>query len=60
VSSPATTTTAANTGVGAKAYALFNQMMAGDFGRESHFAQAAAASSALSQQQANLLTRPLH
>jgi hypothetical protein len=51
VSSPATRTTA---------YALLNQMMAGDFGRESHFAQAATALSALPQQQASLLTRPLH
>jgi hypothetical protein len=45
---------------GAKAYALLNQMMAGDFGSNSHFAQAATALSASSQQQANLLTRPLH
>jgi hypothetical protein len=44
----------------AKAYALLNQMMARDFGRESHFAQAATELSASSQQQANLLTRPLH
>jgi hypothetical protein len=61
VSAPATTTTTDPTaGVGAKAYALLNQMMAGDFGRESHFAQAATALSASSQPQANLLTRPLH
>ncbi|WP_024512555.1 hypothetical protein [Bradyrhizobium sp. ARR65] len=54
------TTTDAVASAGAKAYALFNQMMAGDFGGESHFAQAATALSAPSQQQANLLTRPLH
>jgi hypothetical protein len=35
-------------------------MMAGDVGRDSHFAQAATASSASSQQDANFLTRPLH
>jgi hypothetical protein len=35
-------------------------MMAGDFGGESHFAQTATTLSASSQQQANLLTRPLH
>ncbi|WP_407181796.1 hypothetical protein [Bradyrhizobium sp. STM 3562] len=54
------TTTDAVASAGAKAYALFNQMMAGDFGGEAHFAQAATALSAPSQQQANLLTRPLH
>jgi hypothetical protein len=59
-SAPATTTTDHAAGAGAKAYALLNQMMAGDFGRDSHFAQAATASSALSQQHANFLTRPLH
>jgi len=45
---------------GARAYALLNQMMAGDFSGESHFAQAATALSASSPQQANLLARPLH
>lgn len=57
---PTTTTTDHAAGTGAKAYALLNQMMAGDFGRDSHFAQAATASSASSQQHANFLTRPLH
>jgi hypothetical protein len=56
----ATTTTNPTASAGAKAYALFNQMMAGDFGGESHFAQAATTLSASSQQQANLLTKPLH
>jgi hypothetical protein len=59
-SAPATTTTDHAAGAGAKAYALLNQMMAGDVGRDSHFAQAATASSASSQQDANFLTRPLH
>ncbi|UFW48475.1 MULTISPECIES: heparin lyase I family protein [Bradyrhizobium] len=59
-STPATTTTDTAAGAGAKAYALLNQMMAGDFGSDSHFAQAGVASSASSQQQANFLTRPLH
>ena len=54
------TTSSSTPSAGAKAYALLNQMMAGDFGGESHFAHAATASSAASQQQANLLTRPLH
>ena len=57
---PATTTTDHAAGAGAKAYALLNQMMAGDIGRDSHFAQAATASSTPSQQHANFLTRPLH
>jgi hypothetical protein len=60
VMSTPTTTTDPAAGVGAKAYALLNQMMAGQFGAESHFAQAATALSASSQPQANLLTRPLH
>jgi hypothetical protein len=60
VSAPSTTTTDPTAGAGAKAYALLNQMMAGDFDGHSHFAQAATAFSASSQQQANLLTRPLH
>ncbi|UFW52815.1 MULTISPECIES: heparin lyase I family protein [Bradyrhizobium] len=59
-SAPATTTTDPAAGAGAKAYALLNQMMAGDCGRDSHFAQAATQSSASSQQHANFLTRPLH
>jgi hypothetical protein len=46
--------------VGAKSYALLNQMMAGDFGRDSHFAQVATASTASLQQSAISLTKPLH
>jgi hypothetical protein len=45
---------------GAKSYALLNQMMAGDFGRDSHFAQVATASTASLQQAATSLTKPLH
>jgi hypothetical protein len=60
VANVATTTTTPTPSAGATAYALLNQMMAGDFRGESHFAQAATALSASSQQQANLLTRPLH
>jgi hypothetical protein len=46
---------------GARSYALLNQMMAGDFGRDSHFGQTATtALSGLSQQQPNLLARALH
>jgi hypothetical protein len=57
----ATTTADPIAGTGARSYALLNQMMAGDFGRDSHFAQTAtAALSAMSQQQPNLLTRALH
>ncbi|WP_024520656.1 heparin lyase I family protein [Bradyrhizobium sp. Tv2a-2] len=44
---------------GTRAYALLNQMMAGDFGGQSHFAQAATALSASSPQQTPLLTRSL-
>jgi parallel beta-helix repeat protein len=56
----ATTTSNSGTGAGAQAYALLNQMMACESGRESHFAQIATAWSASSREQANLLTRPLH
>jgi hypothetical protein len=56
----ATTTTNSPASAGARSFALLNQMMAGDFNGASHFAQATTASSASSQQQANLLTRPLH
>ena len=56
----ATTTANPTPSASATAYALLNQMMARDFGGELHFAQAATASSPASQQQANLLTRPLH
>jgi hypothetical protein len=46
---------------GAKSFALFNQMMAGDFDGDSHFAPAAMASSSGSPQQSpHSLTRPLH
>jgi hypothetical protein len=56
----ATTSTDATGSAGARAYALLNQMMAGDFGGHSQFASTATASSASSQQQANLLATPLH
>jgi hypothetical protein len=59
VVSATATTTDATGGAGAKAYALLNQMMAGDFDSNSHFAHAATASES-SQQHANFLTRPLH
>ena len=55
-----TSATSSTPSAGARAYALLNQMMAGDFNGESHFAQAATALSSSSHQQANLLTRPLH
>ena len=42
----AATTTSSRPGAGATAYALLNQMMAGDFRNESHFTQAATALSA--------------
>jgi hypothetical protein len=48
------------TGAGARAFALLNQMMAGDFEGTSHFAQGTTTSSASSQQQSHFLTRPLH
>jgi len=35
-------------------------MMAGDFGRDSHFAQVATASAASLQQSPTSLTKPLH
>ena len=63
VSTPTTTTTTTDpaAGVGAKAYALLNQMMAGDLGAGwSHFASVLTAQSSSSQQQASFLTRPLH
>jgi len=44
----------------AKSFALFNQMMAGDFGNDSHFAQATTAPSGSPQQSSNFLTKPLH
>jgi hypothetical protein len=56
----ATTSTDATGSAGARAYALLNQMMAGDFGGHSQFASTATASTASSQQQANLLATPLH
>jgi hypothetical protein len=58
--SVATTSATPTPSAGATAYALLNQMMARDFGGESHFAQTATALSTSSQQQASLLTRPLH
>jgi hypothetical protein len=55
-----TSTISSTSSAGAKAYALLNQMMAANFGGESHFAQSLTALSSSSTQQANLLTRPLH
>jgi hypothetical protein len=45
---------------GDKAFALFNQMMAGDFGNSSHFAQGGSSAAQSQQQTSNILTRPLH
>jgi hypothetical protein len=45
---------------GDKAFALFNQMMAGDFGKSSHFAQGGSSAAQSQQQTSNILTRPLH
>jgi hypothetical protein len=45
---------------GSTAFARFNQMMAGDFSGDSHFAQVATASPALLQQSQPSLTKPLH
>jgi parallel beta-helix repeat protein len=45
---------------GDKAFALFNQMMAGDFGNNSHFTQGGSSSAHAQQQTSNQLTRPLH
>jgi hypothetical protein len=47
-------------GAGAKSYALFNQAMAGDFGGDSHFAQAATGVAGSLQQPTPSLTKPLH
>ena len=45
---------------GDKAFALLSQMMAGDFGNTSRFAQAGTSTAHTQQQTENLLTRPLH
>jgi hypothetical protein len=45
---------------GDKAFALLNQMMAGDFGNTSHFAQGGTWSAQTQQPASNLLTRPQH
>jgi hypothetical protein len=45
---------------GTAAFARFNQMMAGDFSGDSHFAQVATASTASLQQSPHSLTKPLH
>ena len=45
---------------GEKAFALLSQMMAGDFGNTSRFAQAGTSTAHTQQQTENLLTRPLH
>jgi len=50
----------ATTSAGAKAYGLFNQAMAGNFGNESHFAQTTSSSSGSPQQSSNFLAKPLH
>jgi Polysaccharide lyase len=58
---PSVATAAASTGsAGAKSYALLNQMMAGDSGHDSHFAQVATAAAALLQHSPTSLTKPLH
>ncbi|MDE2468540.1 MAG: hypothetical protein KGL35_07310 [Bradyrhizobium sp.] len=59
VGSHAITTASSTPSASATAYALLNQMMARDFGGDSHFAQAASALSTSSHQQASFLTRPL-
>ena len=43
----------------ATAYSVLNQMMAREFGTDAHFAETATALSALPQQQAHFLTRPV-
>ncbi|MGH6715056.1 MAG: family 16 glycosylhydrolase [Bradyrhizobium sp.] len=43
-----------------RTFALFNQMMAGNFGETSHFAQATTTSSPASPQATGFLARPLH
>jgi hypothetical protein len=45
---------------GAKSYALLNQMMAGDFGGDSHFTQVATAVAGSLQRSPPSLTKPLH
>ena len=59
-SSAAGSSTNHTASAGDKAYALFNQMMAGDFGNTSHFTQGGSSSAQNHQQTSNLLTRPLH
>ncbi|HUN97319.1 MAG TPA: right-handed parallel beta-helix repeat-containing protein, partial [Bradyrhizobium sp.] len=59
-SSAAGSSTDHTASAGAKAFALFNQMMAGDFGNTSHFTQGGSSSAQNQQQASNLLTRPLH
>jgi hypothetical protein len=59
-SSAAGSSTNHTASAGDKAYALFNQMMAGDFGNTSHFTQGGSSSAQNHQQASNLLTRPLH
>ena len=58
VANPGTTPDVAPS-TGARAYALFSQAMAADFGRESHFAQAPTPLSASSEQLLPSLTKPL-
>ncbi|MGH6682204.1 MAG: hypothetical protein ACREDL_25455, partial [Bradyrhizobium sp.] len=45
---------------GGRSFALFNQMMAGDFGSGSHFAAATMTSSGASPQTQGFLAQPLH
>ncbi|SDS99993.1 right-handed parallel beta-helix repeat-containing protein [Bradyrhizobium canariense] len=59
-SSAAGSSTDQTASAGAKAFALFNQMMAGDFGNTSHFTQGGSSSAQTQQQASNQLTRPLH
>lgn len=59
-SSAAGSSTDQTASAGNKAFALFNQMMAGDFGNSSHFAQGGSSSAQIQQQTSNQLTRPLH
>jgi parallel beta-helix repeat protein len=59
-SSAAGSSTDQTASAGNKAFALFNQMMAGDFGNTSHFTQGGSSSAQTLQQTSNQLTRPMH
>jgi parallel beta-helix repeat protein len=58
--SAAGSSTAQTASAGDRAFAQFSQMMAGDFGNTSHFAQGGSSSVQPQQQTSNLLTRPMH